>query len=209
MTYVRLVVFTLIGKSIKIFEELDSTNNFVRLNAANLDNGAIIVAKKQTKGRGQRDNKWVSKEGNLYFSFILKKDLKRDSIFKYIVQSSLAIIRTLKHYNIDALIKYPNDCLVDHRKISGVLIESLGFNMLEHIIIGIGININQVNFGHLENKATSMKHKLNKDSDVERVLETFIENYNDILQNRYEELFNEYLKKSVVIGKEVTYEEEE
>ena len=113
----------MIGKSIKIFDELDSTNNFVKINISNLNHGTVIVAKKQIEGRGRRDNTWVSKEGNLYFSIVLKEGIKRDSIFKYIAISSLAIVKTLSDYDINALIKFPNDCLVDGKKISGVLIE--------------------------------------------------------------------------------------
>ena len=196
-------MFDLIGKSIKIFEELDSTNNFVKMNASNLDNGAIIVAEMQTKGRGQRDNTWISKKGNLYFSIILKEGVQRDNVFKHIVQSSLAIIETLNHFKIDAMIKYPNDCLVDNKKISGVLIESLGSKKIDYIVIGIGLNVNQVIFDELSNKATSMKLKLERDIEVRNVLQILIKKYNEILEINYNDLFDEYLKSSVVINKSV------
>jgi BirA family biotin operon repressor/biotin-[acetyl-CoA-carboxylase] ligase len=203
------VVINLIGKSIKIFEELDSTNNFVKMNVSNLDNGTIIVAKKQTDGRGQRSNKWLSKEGNLYFSIVLKEGINRDSIFKNIIRSTIAIVRTLDSFGIDASIKYPNDCLVGKKKISGVLIESQGSSKLEYIIIGIGINVNQLNFDDLNNKATSMKLCLKRNFNVIDVLNVFIENCDSIFDSNSELLFKEYISKSVVIDKSIIYKEEE
>ena len=90
-----------------------------------------------------------------------------------------------------------------------MLIESLGYSKLDYIIIGIGINVNQIDFDYLNSKATSMKHKIKTNTDVEKVLEIFINNYNDILKSNYDDLFNEYLKSSVVINKNIFYREEE
>jgi len=198
----------LIGNKIEIFEELDSTNNYIKINASDLEEGSIIVAKKQTSGRGRRENKWKSKAGNLYFSFILKENSKRESIFKYIVQSSVAIIRTLNMFSISASIKYPNDCLVGNKKIAGILIESLGSSKLDYVIIGIGININQINFDELNNKAISMKLMANIEYNVMDVLKQFIENYNNILNCGYQEVFSEYIKNSIVLNMSITYEDE-
>ena len=198
----------MIGKNIKIFEELDSTNNFVKMNVSNLDHGTVVVSKKQTNGRGRRDNVWLSEEGNLYMSILLKEDIYRDSIFKYIVKSSVAIIRTLGLFNINALIKYPNDCLIDNKKISGVLIESLGSKNLEFIIIGIGINVNQINFGKLDSKAISMKIHLKKNINVDDVLNKYIQIFNEILDVEFNELFAEYIKFSMVINKQINYKGE-
>ncbi len=198
----------MIGNKIEIFEELDSTNNYIKINASDLEEGSIIVAKKQTSGRGRRENKWKSKAGNLYFSFILKENSKRESIFKYIVQSSVAIIRTLNMFSISASIKYPNDCLVGNKKIAGILIESLGSSKLDYVIIGIGININQINFDELNNKAISMKLMANIEYNVMDVLKQFIENYNNILNCGYQEVFSEYIKNSIVLNMSITYEDE-
>lgn len=199
----------MIGKSIKIFEELDSTNNFVKVNVSNLENGTVIVARKQTNGRGRRDNEWMSENGNLYFSIFLKNDLHRNDIFKYIVQSSIAIVRTLGHYGIDSLIKYPNDCLVDGFKIAGVLIESAGLSKLDYIVIGIGINVNQLDFKELNNKAISMHKVLDLRLNIENLLEEFISNYNEVIKSEYSGIFNQYIEKSVVLNKSIIYDDKE
>ena len=199
----------MIGNSIKIFDELESTNDFVKMNVSNLEHGTIIVAKSQVLGRGRRDNVWVSKVGNLYFSIILKDDVDRQSIFKYIVVSSLAIVRSLKVFDIEASIKYPNDCLVAGKKISGILIESLGSTKLDYLIIGIGINVNQIKFDELSNKATSIKSLIKTDINIENVLDEFIRNYNEILNMDFNEVFNMYLSCSTVINKKIAYHDEE
>lgn len=199
----------MLGKNIKIFKELDSTNNFIKLNVANIEDGTIIVAEKQTKGRGLRDNVWESRNGNLYFSFLIKNYVTRVDLFKYIVQSSIAIIRTLKRFGIEGVIKYPNDCLVGSKKISGVLIESLGSNSLEYVIVGIGLNVNQVEFDYLEDKATSIKLNIKKDLNIIEVLNEFVFHYNSILESNYEEVFEEYIQKSVVIKKKISYKGKE
>jgi len=202
------VVFNLIGKNIKLFEELDSTNNFVKLNVSNLENGAIIVAERQTSGRGLRDNQWYSDFGNLYFSFIIKDNVYRSNLFTYIVQSSVSIIKTLKQFGINAEIKYPNDCLVESKKITGILIESSGTSSLNYIVVGIGININQIDFGDLNDKATSMKKILNEDFNIDEVLKEFVKNYNNILESNSQKVFEDYISKSIVIGKKITYKNE-
>ena len=196
----------MIGKSIKRFDDLDSTNSFVKRNVSNLEHGTIIVAKSQSEGRGRRDNKWMSKEGNLYFSFVLKNDIERQCIFRYIVEVSLGIINTLKELNIDALIKYPNDCLVDGKKVSGILLESSGSFKLDYIAIGIGINVNQVKFNELTNKATSLKKQTKKSYNIDDVLKRFIKNYNSIIEMHYDKLFDLYLESSIVLGKTITYQ---
>ena len=199
----------MIGNSIKIFDELESTNDFVKMNVSNLEHGTIIVAKSQILGRGRRDNVWVSKVGNLYFSIILKDDVDRQSIFKYIVVSSLSIVRSLKVFDIEASIKYPNDCLVAGKKISGILIESLGSTKLDYMIIGIGINVNQIKFDELSKKATSIKLLTKTDINIENVLDEFVRNYNEILNMDFNEVFNMYLSYSMVINKKISYHDEE
>ena len=196
----------IIGESIKIFDELDSTNNFMKQNYSNLDHGSVVVSKRQTNGRGRRTNSWVSEVGNLYFSIVLKNNISRINTFKYIVESSVSIIRLLKSYNIHSVIKYPNDCLVDSKKISGILIENSGPNKLDYLIIGIGINVNQLDFGELNIKATSMKSILGEKILESDVLDEFLRIFNAILNTDYTDIFNEYIDNSIVINKEINYQ---
>lgn len=195
----------IIGNDIKIFDKLDSTNNFVKQNYTNLTHGSVVVAKLQSDGRGRRDNTWTSELGNLYFSILFKDDIDRLNIFKHIVYSSISVIRLLKIHYIDAKIKYPNDCLADNKKITGILIESSGSSILDYVIVGIGININQDSFIKSDFTATSFKMILGKDFLINDILNEYLDIYNKILKMDYEVLFKEYLDCSIVINKHINY----
>ncbi len=168
----------MIGKNIYDFELLDSTNIYIKENIKVLEDGDIVLAKKQAKGKGRFGNKWQSPVGNLYFSFLLKAEFDRSNLFKLHMRTSVAIINLLKKYKIESKIKYPNDILVNKKKIAGILIETLGYDKITELIIGIGININQIKFNELQNKATSIKLINKMNLDPIEVLNDFISAYN-------------------------------
>ena len=191
----------MIGKRIYDFELLNSTNEYIKNNINFLNDGDIVLAKEQTSGKGRFGNKWQSPAGNLYFSFILKTKIDRSDVFKIHMRTSVTIINLLKKYKIEARIKYPNDILVNNKKIAGILIESLGYDKIENLIIGIGININQIDFIELKNKATSIKiiNKIN--TDTREVLNEFINMYNS--QYLEPDLYEEYRKNLTFLKKTV------
>ena len=118
------------------FDKIPSTQDLahdliVRKEATNK---MVIVAQSQTAGRGRYRRKWVSNAGNLYASFIYKIT-ERDPKLSYAI--AVAVAETLIHFGMTPQIKWPNDVLIDGKKISGILIEYAG----NFVIIGIGINI--------------------------------------------------------------------
>lgn len=94
----------------------------------------VIVAAAQSAGRGRFRRKWVSHHGNLYASFIYACE-ERDARLSYAV--AVAVADTLLSFGIVSTIKWPNDILVDGKKIAGILIEYFG----RFVVVGIGINI--------------------------------------------------------------------
>ena len=94
----------------------------------------VIMAEAQSAGRGRYKRQWVSHHGNLYTSFIYYME-ERDPRLSYVV--AVAIVETLISYGVQPTIKWPNDILVDDKKICGVLIEYAG----SFVVVGIGINI--------------------------------------------------------------------
>ena len=141
----------------------DSTNNYLKqlILESSLDDFSVVLANHQTNGRGQRGSRWLSEKGkNLTFS-VLKKNisLKINQQFLLNIIVSLSIVKTLEGFNIPNLaIKWPNDILSDHNKISGILIENLIKNKhIEYAIIGIGLNVNQDKFEGLH-KVSSLKN---------------------------------------------------
>ena len=159
-----------------------STNDKVKMliKSKKILSGDLIVAKYQYGGRGQRTNKWYSSYGkNLLCSLFYKPlDIKSDRTFHINQVVSLAVLKTIRKFNNEkCLIKWPNDILSVNKKIAGILVEnSLSSNKLNHSIIGVGLNINQVFFKRLPN-ATSIKKISNKNIDVQRALNELIDSY--------------------------------
>ena len=115
------------------------------------------MADVQTQGKGQRGNVWLSESGkNLLSSFVFKPDnLSVENQIALTWATSLSLLKTLRKFNIEALIKWPNDILVGGKKIAGILIENqLQGTRISCSIIGIGLNLNQTFFDDL--KATSV-----------------------------------------------------
>ncbi|MCQ2562138.1 MAG: biotin--[acetyl-CoA-carboxylase] ligase [Alphaproteobacteria bacterium] len=118
------------------FDKISSTQDIAKdLIAKNkVSDKTIITAKAQSNGHGRYNRKWISHHGNLYASFIYKQPEPQPTL-SYAI--AIAVAETLLKYNMNPKIKWPNDILIDGKKISGILIEY--FN--NFVIIGIGINI--------------------------------------------------------------------
>lgn len=166
-----------VGQSIQKLEEIDSTNNYLKLMLSNyepLANGTVIMADHQTAGRGQYGNKWLAPaKKNLTASFFLKTDfILANDQFNLNKAVSLAVYDCLTHFLIeDCKIKWPNDIYVGNKKIAGILIENrLQGKYLKDSIIGIGLNVNQSEFYGV-NHATSIFRIIKKEMDLQKVLE--------------------------------------
>lgn len=198
----------MIGKNVLTFTEIDSTNNYIRLNYSNLNNGDIVTSEVQLYGKGRGDHHWISEKGNLYFSFLLKKEFAFTDMFPLLTVISVSVIELLREYGIEARIKYPNDILVENKKICGILIETTGYQSIQSVIVGIGINVNQIDFGILNEKATSMKLRLNNETDITEILNRFIDIYNKNELIQKETIYTVYKKYSYVIGKYIHLNDE-
>lgn len=138
---------------IRRFDVLDSTNDYCFRAQEELRSGSVVMASYQTQGKGTQGRKWNSdRDENLLFSLLYKDEPFASSpLFSHRV--ALAIVFALREYNLSPQIKWPNDILVDHRKISGILIETSG----GICVVGIGINVNQTTFPQdLRMPATSL-----------------------------------------------------
>ncbi len=180
----------------------DSTNNYLKqlILERTLDDFSVVVANHQTNGRGQRGSSWLSeKDKNLTFS-VLKRNISivANQQFLLNILVSLSIVKTLEEFNIPKLaIKWPNDILSDHHKISGILIENLIKNkQIEYAIIGIGLNVNQVKFEGLS-KVSSLKNimplPVDKDELLTKIIDKlkmyfklYSENGSEFLNSEYE-----------------------
>lgn len=156
-----------IGQHLIHLQDVDSTNNFAAnlIKQTKVVNGTAILADNQYSGRGQTGNKWQSEAGkNLTISIILQPKIDIKNQFQISKITCLAIVETLNEYRIESKIKWPNDILVEKRKICGILIEnSLQSTKISNSIIGIGLNLNEV--FQKRNNAVSMLELTGKEID--------------------------------------------
>ena len=159
---------------------IGSTNSYLRqiYGKEELNDYTVVIAKDQTAGRGQMGTNWTSQKGKNLTCSIYKEiqGLPMDKSFSISMVTSLAIIRTLKRFNIPRLsVKWPNDILSEDKKICGILIENITKNgRVEASIIGIGLKVNQVNFKNLP-KASSLKVILGQLFDQDELLKFIVD----------------------------------
>lgn len=190
-----------IGRNLIHLESVDSTNNYTAnlVKSEGLSSGTVILADEQFAGRGQRGSEWRVEAGmNLTFSFYLEVvNLSVENQFDLSQVVALSICDFLSKNGINAQIKWPNDILVNGRKISGVLIEnSISSGKSWRSIIGIGINVNQMRFGKFN--ATSIQCELGQFYPVKNALYSFIASFNKISEELLDkpiELHKRYLAK--------------
>lgn len=198
-----------LGKEILYKETTDSTNADVRRMAEDgADNGLLVVADAQTAGKGRRGRAWKSEKGtNLYFSMLLKPDFTPDKASMITLIAAFSVAKVIaKDTGLDAKIKWPNDIVVGRKKICGILTEmSIERDYIHHIVVGIGINVNEESFpDEIAQMATSLKKESGNlisranllcdilsqfEQDYEVFLEAedlkpFVEEYNKMLVNK-------------------------
>ncbi len=136
------------GRVVRAFEEVDSTNIFAaRWAQEGAPDGAVVVSEKQNAGRGRFNRQWVSPAGKgIYFSLILRPEMPMSQVSMLTFLAAAALAETLaREFGIDAQVKWPNDVLVKGRKICGILSEVKSAKTkgkAEYVVIGIGINVN-------------------------------------------------------------------
>jgi BirA family biotin operon repressor/biotin-[acetyl-CoA-carboxylase] ligase len=173
-----------IGQNIIYFNQVDSTNTFaIELMKQNMaEDGTVVVAEFQGKGRGQSKNVWISEAfENLLFSIVLKPvtNFNADpfSLNKTIAVSIHSVLKSLlPHHTVH--IKWPNDVLIERRKVAGILIENnfIG-NRLNWSVAGIGLNVNQ-KLEHISDlQATSLGEKTGNTLDRAHVLKLILEEF--------------------------------
>ncbi len=169
-------------------DTVDSTNNYIAnlLKTDDIAHGTVILSYNQQNGRGQRGTEWTGEPyKNIAFSIYLEhshKTINDAHFLSYAI--SLAVKDFLLSYKIDAKVKWPNDLLVENKKIAGVLIENQVSSInLNSSIVGIGINVNQVFPSNLPFSVTSMTKLLNRELNLEALSLTLV----DCIEKRYEQ----------------------
>lgn len=205
----------LIGRNLIYYPSIDSTNNEAKKEAAlGAPEGTVIIAEEQTGGRGRLGRHWVSPRGTgIWMSIILKPELEPAEAAKITQLTAAAVTTALRNVTgCEAGIKWPNDIIINKKKVCGILTEmSAELNSVNYIIVGIGINVNvdPEEFPHeVRTIATSIKesigHEIYRKEIVLEILRIFEELYLDFLRTRSVAKSVEICKKySVTLGNAV------
>lgn len=169
------------------FDTLDSTNLYLKQNYNQYNEFTVITTDNQTKGKGRMQRVWNSNKDDLTFSILLKPNIDSSNLPLISLITGASLCNVINRY-IKSQIKWPNDILVNSKKLAGILVEGIYSNKTEAIIVGIGINVNSVDFpSDLIIKATSLKKELNKninkDNLLNEIIKEFISLYNKFLNN--------------------------
>ncbi len=179
----------ILGKQVIYYEELDSTQLLAKYLVKNkqIKNGTIIITDNQTNGIGTKGRKWFSKtKENITMSIVIFPNCVISEINNLTIEIAELLKKSIQElYNINLEIKSPNDLLLNNKKICGILTESNTINNnINHIIIGIGFNVNQIKFNEETKKlATSLKNEYKREFNREEIIIRFIENIDNNMQN--------------------------
>lgn len=203
-----------IGRTLYYFDTIDSTNIKAKdLASKGAKDGTVVIAENQTMGRGRLGRSWVSpKYKGIWMSIILKPDIKPEKLARVTQIGAAAVTETLRSMGVDAFIKWPNDIVVGNKKVCGILTEmSCELNMINHLVVGIGINVNldiKDIPQEISEVATSLLIESGSKTDRKKLVA-------DIL-NRFEEMYQSFIENghlgktldicrenSILIGKEV------
>ncbi len=210
---------------IEIFDNITSTNDYVNDQGKNgAPEWSVVIAEHQTAGKGRYKRHWESPPGSgLWFSILLRPKISAQylnliNLFTaYTLAQFLekAILETCQQY-VDISLKWPNDLLIDNRKISGILLEaSFSADMLQYVVVGIGINVNQMQGDfppELQAKAGSLKiatnHHWQRSSLLTGYLDFFYENYHYYFPHSFQSIVELYQRKIAMLGEVITVNNE-
>ena len=192
---------------IKTFDVLDSTNEYLK-NKEKLEEYEVVIAKTQTNGRGKRGSVWISNEGDALFSFVIDSIGYDDKVTIYtgfIVRNILhKLIKEAFSENVESYLKFkwPNDIYYKDKKLCGILCEKVG----EKIIVGIGINVNNNDFGIFNERATSLNIVTGEKYEIEKLVKEvvieFKEHYRN-LNSKWNSIIEDINENSYLVGKKI------
>jgi BirA family biotin operon repressor/biotin-[acetyl-CoA-carboxylase] ligase len=179
------------------FDTIDSTNTWTKKNAASLDPNQLtcVTALEQTAGRGRFFRKWISPKGqNIYATLFFCLPKQSPFLINLSQILSLSCIEVLKKKGFHPQIKWPNDILLDGKKVAGVLCETVSFEDRIGIVLGIGINVNMSKelLETIDQPATSLAQLSGQTWTLEQILEPVLKQFLKDLETLQEQGFEPF-----------------
>jgi len=213
--YARIGKVQTIGRDIRVFSETTSTNDVAeRLATDGVEEGVVVFAESQTRGRGRLGRTWVSTpRTGLWFSILLRPRLTPQAVTRLTIGAATSLARAIeKQLGIAPEIKWPNDLLLNGKKIVGILTEmNAELDSVRHVILGVGINVNQTGNDFpddLKPIATSLR--LHTGGEIDRpalaaaALRELDTDYGKILNGEFASVSEEWAERCATVGQSVS-----
>ncbi len=194
----------------KVCSTMDTARKLAKKNARHF---TVVIADEQTNGRGRLNRTWISSKGGLWFTIILRPNLPPALSFRVNFAASLCLAKTLiKKFEIDAKVKWPNDILVNGKKLAGLLSEmETKSDMISFVNIGIGLNVNN-SPERYEPNAISIKNILGRKISRQDLLRAFLDELASELPGIYDKnisqgepgIIDKWKKYTSTIGRQVS-----
>lgn len=195
-------------------EEISSTNDYVKQNIQNLEDMSVVYADRQTNGHGRLGRTWVDTgDDNLFMTIVLKPFKDLNPIYSNFTQYLSVILALVleEEYNLSAQIKWPNDVLINGKKIAGILSEGTtkGDEFLG-LALGLGVNLNTKpeTLALIDKPATSIfaetGMKIDKEIFIKKLLNKFCLLYDSFIKNGFLSVKNLYVERAFFLGKDIT-----
>ncbi|MFN0156807.1 MAG: biotin--[acetyl-CoA-carboxylase] ligase [Bacteroidota bacterium] len=201
------------GSKIFVFDTIDSTNNCAKAVAGcGAAEGTVVIAEQQTEGKGRHGRLWQANPNeNLMFSLVLRPKLTPEGLNLLPLYVAVGVAEAIERQTgLKVECKWPNDLLINKKKVAGILIEgSIKKGLVEHVVVGIGINVNQQMFGNdLAHKATSLRLESGKELDrtsiFKEVLLSLEKTYQSSAGTAFQSIVPHWLLHTTMINKNIS-----
>lgn len=186
------------------FDEINSTNEYLS-RKIHMEEFEVVIAKKQTSGKGKRGRVWISNEGAALFSFSVKFDemlQEKITIFTGYIVYSILLNYLSENQKEKLTFKWPNDIYYENKKICGILCEKIR----DFIIVGIGINVNNTDFGIFSEKAISLYEITGKEEEPDKIIEEIVTMFIDevgSINRKWDKILQTINEKSYLKNKKI------
>lgn len=202
----------ILGRKIVYLSEVGSTNEEAKkLAGEGAPEGIVVIAERQTRGKGRLSRTWVSPGGGIWLSLILRPKIAPSEAPKIALLAGLVAAKAISQLGLNARLKWPNDVLINERKVCGVLTEAdAELEKVNYLIVGIGINANfepELFPSEFRSAATTIRRELGMEISrvelVQRLLEELEREYEIFNRGEFSAILEEWKKLSATIGARV------
>jgi len=209
-----------LGKTLHIYDSIESTNTAAHpLAEKGAPEGTVVLANAQTRGRGRMGRRWISPpDVNLYFSIVLRPDGDPRRVGLWTLAAANAVAQAIEQtVGLPTRLKWPNDLLIHHKKVAGLLLESVvQKGRIRYLVLGIGVNVNLLCDAlpkTLRGSVSSLRHESGRVIDrvrlLQRILESLEIQYRSFRAEPPGKILNTYTARSETLGRSVRVQDQD